>query len=310
MAFFLAVMASLVNALSSVFQRIGVQNAPDESSLRLELVRHAVKQLVWLVGFVLIIVGFVLQAVALRFGNLSSVQPIATTELVFLVLILAVWFRTRLTWREWCGALAAAGGLAAFLAVAAPGGGRTIPGAAAWTTAFIVIGGGVAATTVLGLTGPRWFRATMLGIAAGLLFALAAAFTKQFTTLVTEGWSHVFTSWSPYALAGCGLAGLFYAQSALHAGPITASQAMITIVDPLASVLLGIWLFHDHLVIGTWQLPVELVAAAAVVFGVALLAGSRLVAGTEEDTAESDRLERRHPPGPVTEGDVALSPEG
>ncbi|MHB8430671.1 MAG: DMT family transporter, partial [Acidimicrobiales bacterium] len=98
MAFFLAVMASLVNALSSVFQRIGVQNAPDESSLRLELVRHALKQLVWLVGFVLIIVGFVLQAVALRFGNLSSVQPIATTELVFLVLILAVWFRTRLTW--------------------------------------------------------------------------------------------------------------------------------------------------------------------------------------------------------------------
>ncbi len=309
-AFILAVMASFANALSSILQRIAVQNAPGESAMRLDLVRYALRQVIWFGGLALIGAGFVLQAIALRFGTLSSVQPIVTTELLFLVLILGVWFRAHLGWREWGGTLAAAGGLATFLAVAAPGGGNTVPGPAGWSAAFVVVGGGVAVTCLLGFSGPRWFRATMFGIAAGLMYALAAALTKQFTTLVTDGWGHVFTTWSPYAMAGCGLFGLFLTQSALHAGPITASQAMITIVDPLASVLLGVWLFHDHLTIGTWQLGVELASMVAVFAGIALLSSSPLVAGTHDDSAESDRLERPRTPGQAPGGGVALSSEG
>ncbi len=37
--------------------------------------------------------SFLLQAVALHLGDLSQVQPILTTELMFLVLILTTWFR-------------------------------------------------------------------------------------------------------------------------------------------------------------------------------------------------------------------------
>src|ERR1700722_1316892 len=96
------------------------------------LISYALRRGIWFAGLAMIGAGFVLQAVALRFGQLSSVQPIVTTELLFLVLILGVWFRYHLTWQEWVGSLAAAGGLATFLAVSAPGGGDVVPNRHAW----------------------------------------------------------------------------------------------------------------------------------------------------------------------------------
>src|SRR5664280_206765 len=100
MAYALATLAAFANALSSVFQRIGVQNAPSDTTMSWALIRHAIRHVIWFAGLALIGVGFLLQAVALRFGQLSSVQPIVTTELLFLVLILGVWFRYHLTWRS------------------------------------------------------------------------------------------------------------------------------------------------------------------------------------------------------------------
>ena len=41
-----------------------------------------------------------LQAVALHLGDLSQVQTIHTTELLFLVLILATWFRFQIDLRR------------------------------------------------------------------------------------------------------------------------------------------------------------------------------------------------------------------
>ena len=99
-AYLLAAIAAFVNALTSVLQRIGVESAPESTTLRLSLMAHAIKRVVWLVGFGLMLVEFGLQATALKHGELSTVQPILTTELLFLLLILAVWFRYRLGARE------------------------------------------------------------------------------------------------------------------------------------------------------------------------------------------------------------------
>ncbi|HEX4244206.1 MAG TPA: DMT family transporter [Acidimicrobiales bacterium] len=297
MAFLLAVLASFANALSAILQRIGVQNAPTETTMSISLISYALRRGVWLVGLALIGAGFVLQAVALRFGNLSAVQPIVTTELLFLVLILGVWFRYHLGWREWAGSVAAAGGLATFLAVAEPGGGNTVPGVSAWTEVFIAVGAVVVVAVALGFTGPRWFRAAMFGAAGALMFALSAALTKVFTTLVTEGWGHVFVHWEPYAMVGAGFIGFFFAQNAYHAGPITASQATLTIVDPLASVLIGVWLFGDRLRTGGWRGPIEALAMLVMFGGVFVLCQSPLVAGAK-DEVHGDHLVRqtRHKP--------------
>ena len=91
MVFVLALAASLANALTSVFQRMGVEQAPASATLRLSLLSYALRRRIWLLGFALMIVSFILQAVALHFGQLSQVQPILTLELVFLVAVLSVW---------------------------------------------------------------------------------------------------------------------------------------------------------------------------------------------------------------------------
>ena len=300
MAYVLAVLAALANALSAIFQRIGVQNAPADTVMSVRLIRHAFSNAIWFAGLAMVAVGFLLQAGALSVGQLSSVQPIVTAELLFLVLILGVWFRYHLGWKEWGGSVAAAGGLATFLVVSAPGGGDIIPTGHTWLVVFVVIGLVSAVCAGLGFTGPRWFRAAMFGASGAVLFALSAALTKQLTTLISHGWGHVFTDWDPYALVATGVIGLFLIQSSFHAGPITASQASLTIVDPIASVAIGIYLFHDHLRTAGWRLPVEVIAIVVVVAGVMLLSTSPLVAGTKDESGGGDNLERqRRPAGPV-----------
>ena len=301
MAYLLALLAALANALSAIFQRIGVQSAPPDTVMSMRLIRHAFSNAIWFLGLAMIALGFLLQAGALHYGQLSSVQPLVTTELLFLVLVLGVWFRYHLGVREWGGSLAAAGGLAAFLVVCAPGGGNAAPTRHTWIVVFVVIGVVSAACTTLGFTGPRWFRAGMFGSAGAVLFALSAALTKQLTTLISQGWSHVFTDWIPYVLVATGVIGLFLIQSSFHAGPVTASQAAITIIDPIVSVVLGIYLFNDHLNTAGWRLPVEVVSIVVVVAGVMVLCTSPLVAGAKDESGAGDKLvrqpRRRGPPG-------------
>jgi len=102
-AFLFAALAALTSAVTSVLQRIGVESAPESAALKPSLIGHAVKQKIWLIGFALMLVQFGLQATALKHGELSTVQPVLTTELLFLLLILAAWFRYRLGAREWLG---------------------------------------------------------------------------------------------------------------------------------------------------------------------------------------------------------------
>ncbi|MDA8057400.1 MAG: DMT family transporter [Actinomycetota bacterium] len=293
MALLLAVVASFANALSAILQRTAVQHAPERTRLRLSLVVFAVRRWVWLVGLALLALGFVLQAVALRFGRLSEVQPVVTTELLFVVLVLGTWYRYRVGGREWVGALAAAGGLATLLVVANPSGDTRVPGLGAWGWTLLAVGGAVVVAVLLAFVGPRWFRAGMFGLAAALLFAVAAALTKVFSTLVTTGWGHVFDHWEPYGLAASGVAGLFLAQNAFHAGPITASQSTLTIVDPLASVALGVWLFGEHLATAGWRAPVELLALVVLCTGVVVLSRSPLVAGAMDESGAHDLLVRQ-----------------
>src|SRR5215469_5404288 len=115
MAYLLAVLAAFANALTTILQRLGVESAPENTTMRLSLMAHALRKKVWLAGFGVMIAAFLLQFAALHFGGLTSVQPVLTLELPFLVAILGTWFRHRLSWHEWAGAIAAAGGLSAFL---------------------------------------------------------------------------------------------------------------------------------------------------------------------------------------------------
>lgn len=280
MAFLLAALAALTSAITSVLQRIGVETAPESSALRLSLMSHAIKRGIWLVGFALMLVQFGLQATALRFGELSVVQPVLTTELLFLLLILAVWFRYRLGAREWLGAFLVVGGLGGFFLAARPHGGQLLPTTSQWVIASAVLIGAIAACILAALRGPRWWRAAAFGAATAVTAAFGAALTKAITGYVSQGWGHVFTHFQPYMLAVTGLGTVFLLQNALHAGPITASRTTLVTLNPLLSIVIGVSLFGDVLRGGGLWIPLEVASLAVLVAGVVVLTRSPLVAGS------------------------------
>ncbi len=279
MVFVLALGASLANALTSVFQRMGVEKAPAGSTLKLSLLTYALRRRIWLLGFALMIVSFLFQAVALHFGRLSQVQPTLTTELVFLVGILAVWFGFTIGRREWLGALAVTGGLAGFLYFAHPEYGTLSPPTWEWIVTGGACGGAIAIAVVLALRGPAWWRAAMFGTAAAIGFAFTAACTKAVSGFAAQDWASLYRHWQTYALAVFGALAVFLAQNAFHAGPIVASQSSLVLVDPLASILIGVGLFGDSLrTTGAWG-PLEALSLLVMFAGAFSLAHSPLVSG-------------------------------
>ena len=83
------------NAVASICQRLGVEDAPDGGGPSLGLVRHMIQRPVWLLGFVIMAAGYGAQSVALHLGSLNEVQPLMVSELVMVVLLLWLWYDTR-----------------------------------------------------------------------------------------------------------------------------------------------------------------------------------------------------------------------
>ena len=122
-AILLAATASLCTATSSVCQRKGARSSP-AAGFDLRLVFRLARQPVWLLGIASMILGFVFQLTALRFGDLALVQPILAAELLFVFGYLALAGSRRVEPRDWLAAAAMAAGIGVFLCLASPSGGR------------------------------------------------------------------------------------------------------------------------------------------------------------------------------------------
>jgi drug/metabolite transporter (DMT)-like permease len=301
MIFVLALGASLANALTSIFQRMGVEDAPASKTLRLSLLTYALHRKVWLLGFALMFVSFGLQAAALHIGRLSEVQPILTTELVFLVIVLAAWFGFPVTRREVIGCLTVTAGLAGFLYFAHPNYGTGLPQTWAWILTAGACTAGIAAAVAAAIRGPPWWRAAMFGTAAAISFAFTSACTKAVTAFAAHDVATLYRHWQTYALAVFGGLAVFLAQNAFHAGPIVASQSTIVLVDPLVSILIGVGLFGDDLRTSGWWGPLEAVSLLVMCIGAFWLVHSPLVSGikgSQEHNLVSHRASTRVPDAP------------
>lgn len=68
-----------------------------------------------------------------------------------------------------------------------------------------------------------------------------ASVVKQLTdVLQLHGLLGVFDHWPLYALVVTGILGAVLTQAAFNVGPLSASQPALLIVDPLASIILGV----------------------------------------------------------------------
>jgi hypothetical protein len=167
-----------------------------------------------------------------------------------------------------------------------------------WAVAGGVCAGIIAATVFLATRGPRWWRATMFGTAASVSFAFTAACTKVVSGFAAADWAHLYRHWQVYTLAFFGALAVFLTQNAIHAGPLVASQSTLVLVDPLASICIGIGLFGDDLQTGGAAGPLEALSLLVAFGGAIWLARSPLISAMNE----GERLEpqpRRPRPAPL-----------
>lgn len=260
------------------------------------LLARLARQPLWLAGIALTVAGYGLQAAALAFGPLTLVAPIVAADLMFALPVAARWARRPLTARDWSGCLLTAGGIAVFLVTAPESSGRSDAPPQDWLLAF----GAVALICVAVTAAGRRLRsrAATTAVAAGLVYGLTAAVTLSLTRLVrAEGLWAALAHWQPWALAGLGLAGLALTMGAFQAGMLGASLPVIDTVEPVSGVLIGTFVFGEHLAATPAGLGLQAVAAAAAVTGIALLGlgapGSRSPARPDgnrrERTRETDR---------------------
>jgi hypothetical protein len=293
MVVFLALIASCANAIASIFQRLGVEDAPAANGPSIGLVRHMIQRPVWIAGLVIMFFAYVLQAVALHLGTLDRVQPLMVSELVILVVILWLWYSTALRPRDLLSAFATATGLGLFLAFSAGSPGTATPGDGRWLVVGIVTAGIMALLVVLGSSGPAWRRALLLGAGASVGFALLAALTKTFSNVLLSGWGATFSSWPLYALALIGLGSFVIMQSAFQVGPLAASQSALILVNPIVSIVVGHALFHETLRGGPLYVTLELCSLAMMVAGAVGLCSSALVAAVHDEAPDHHHLKGR-----------------
>ncbi len=269
----LALVSALLFALGSVLQQKAGLDAPTagaSSSLLLRMARRPV----WLAGIASDAVGFVAQAAALGIGRLAVVQPLLVTSVVF-ALPLGVWISDQQARRRDAGAATlVVVALIAFLAIANPSGGRSEAPLPDWLIVALVCVVACVPLGLLGRRGPKQRRAAMLGTATGILFALTAALTKAVVDELHTGILHVIGSWELYALGAVGYASMTLNQLALNTGALAPTVVTSGALDPAASVVLGLTLFHETLHVTALQAIGTIVALAFALLGMAVLARS------------------------------------
>jgi len=141
-------------------------------------------------------------------------------------------------------------------------------------------------------------RAALLGAAAALVWAIDAAFVKAATeVLAHQGWSGLFVHWPIYAVVVSGVLGTVLLEAAFAVGPLAASQSALLIVDPLASIALGIELFGEQLNHAPVDIVLQVLFLTTMFAGVVLLskwAPPEMVART----GRSPRVARSRQPAP------------
>ena len=239
------------------------------------LVRYLFHHPLWLFGWLGAVASLVFQALALHFGPLALVQPLLVSELVVALVLRRLWLGQHLQAVAWGSAAATTVALAIFLVVATPHGPTWSPPASRWSAPTAVIATLVVIAIVIARFGSASRRAGGYAVATALLLALEATFIKSATdVLSTRSLGSLLTSWPLDALVVCGVLGLVTEQAALHVGPLKVSQPIIVIVDPLASILLGLAVYREQLTRSSGAIAVAATAFVVVAIGVVIMTRS------------------------------------
>ncbi len=272
MSVLFALLAGLSNAGTALFQRVANVSAPKELKTWRQHALYLLRRPLWLMGFACLILTFVFTAVALYFGQLTVVQPLYVTELIFTLALRRLWLRDEIQVRSWAAAGVLCAGLAGFLVIASPKPGDRQPSVEEWLGVLVVAAFILGALLLGARRGPPARRAALYGSAAGLVWSVDAGVVKAATqVLQSDGWSGLFVHWPVYVLVVSGMLGTLLVQGALKVGPLQASQPAMLIVEPLAGILVGVTLFGEQLANSPAAIAGQCTSLAVMAVGVVLV---------------------------------------
>jgi drug/metabolite transporter (DMT)-like permease len=268
----LALVAASLFAVGTVFQQKGAMQETAEEALRAGFLVRLLRKPVWLFGVATDVCGYLAQAAALGVGKLVVVQPLLVVSLVFALPLGVKLTGQRVGRREITGAATVCAGLAVFMVVADPKGGRSDARPMQWVIAGIAVAVVAGALAALGIGRRPALKAALFGTSAGVLFGLVAALTKATVDRFDVGVLHVVADWHLYALLTASIAGFALSQISLQAGALAPALASTMVFETIIGVVVGIELLNEELHRSDWGNAVSAVALLAILSGVVLLA--------------------------------------
>ncbi|WP_326764712.1 DMT family transporter [Streptomyces sp. NBC_01591] len=268
----LAVSAACCLGFGFVLQQAAASHAPRSDYLSPRLLLDLMRVPSWLAGIGLMVCGMVLGALALGKGEVSVVEPLLATNLLFAMALSRHRTGQRLGHQGWAGLWLLAGGVTAFLLAGRPQGGEAVTSPLRhWLVIGVVVGTALLLTAFAKRYGSGVAPA-LLAVAAGLLYGLQDALTRvSGQRLSDDGWAALVTGWQPYAVVALGVTGLVLVQSAFETGPLRVSLPPLTAAQPLAGIACGVGFLGDQLRTDTAALAWQAVGLAAIVVGIVLL---------------------------------------
>lgn len=270
--FALAVSAACCLGFGFVLQQCAAQRAPMKDFLSLRLLLDLVRMPRWLAGIAFMICGMVLGGCALGKGEITLVEPLLATNLLFAMGLSRLISGQRLGWSGWGGLWLLAGGVTAFIVAGRPQGGR---GASDPAWQWLIMSAVLGLSVLLAACAKRVrmsLEAALLGLAAGLLYGLQDALTRiTGDRFGHEGLVGVLSSWQPYAVLGLGVLALVMVQSAFETAPLRMSLPALTAAQPLAGIVCGVGFLGDRLSLTPEALAWEAAGLLAIVTGIVMI---------------------------------------
>ncbi len=213
---------------------------------------------VWLAGTAVLLAGYAVQGIALDVGKVVVVQPLLVTTLVF-ALPLGHWLTGQhVTRRQVWGAVVMVVGLALFIRLGDPAEGVDTAPDGEVLVASVVVCAAAAVGVLLGRRADAARKAALFGAAAGLLYGLSATFDKPAFSSTEVGTGDLFGEWEFYALIAFGIIAFGTQQLSLATGQLAPAMAAVSVANPLASTMIGVFVYEERLTQPAWHIALAI----------------------------------------------------
>jgi drug/metabolite transporter (DMT)-like permease len=293
LASILALMAAFCFAAAATLQQKGALALGEPGDGGSSLLWLA-KSKWWLIGTGALLVGYLLQAIALDNGRLSIIQPLLVTTVVF-ALPMGYYLTDQVVGRrEVIGAIVVVLGLALYAVFGDPAAGNDTAPNDEWLIALTAVTVICGALFVAARRATKHRKASLLGITSGILYGTSACLVKQVTTQLNDGGvAEVLENWQFWAMSVAGIVAFVIQQMSLREGFLATSVATVSVANPIISIIIGILLFDEALSEPTWHKLVAWIGLGLGMLGAVVISEGQ---GTKNSEANADPGS----PGPKT----------